>query len=87
MIRLLEYDVNSSLSVKPSENAVFSRRFACFVFQPYVFTLVFALTSRNKGKLLFSADYLVKQPCGSTLRFPCSVSVNVHCGTYIGVSE
>ena len=42
--------VNSDLSIKPSENAVFSRRFACFVFQPYVFSLVFALTSRNKGK-------------------------------------
>ena len=40
----------SSLSVKPSENAVFSRHFAYLVFQPYVFSLVFALTSRNKGK-------------------------------------
>ncbi len=43
-------EINSSLSVKPSENAVFSRHFACAVFQPYVFSLVFALTSRNKGK-------------------------------------
>ncbi len=42
--------VNSDLSVKPSENAVFSRHFAYLVFQPYVFSLVFALTSRNKGK-------------------------------------
>ena len=42
--------INSGLSVKPCENAVFSRHFACFVFQPYVFSLVFALTSRNKGK-------------------------------------
>ena len=42
--------LNSSLSVKPSENAVFSRHFAYLVFQPYVFSLVFALTSRNKGK-------------------------------------
>lgn len=41
---------NSTLSVKPSENAVFSRHFACAVFQPYVFFLVFVLTSRNKGK-------------------------------------
>lgn len=42
--------LNSDLSVKPSENAVFSRHFAYLVFQPYVFSLVFALTSRNKGK-------------------------------------
>ena len=46
----LSKSVNSSLSVKPSENAVFSRHFAYLVFQPYVFSLVFALTSRNKGK-------------------------------------
>ena len=45
-----KYLVNSVLSVKPSENAVFSRHFAYLVFQPYVFSLVFALTSRNKGK-------------------------------------
>ena len=41
---------NSNLSVKPSESAVFSRHFACFVFHPYVLSLVFALMSRNKGK-------------------------------------
>ncbi len=44
--------IYSNLSVKPSESAVFSRRFAYFVFQPYVFFLVFALTGRNKGKFL-----------------------------------
>ena len=43
---------NSDLSIQPSKNAVFSRRFACFVFQPYVSALVFALTNRNKGKFL-----------------------------------
>ena len=73
--------------MKSFENAVFSRRFACFVFQPYVSALVFALTSRNKGKFLFSADYLIQQSCRSALRFPCSVSVNVHRGTDVGVSE
>ncbi len=40
---------NSDLSMKLYENAVFLRRFACFVFQPYVFSLVFALMSQNKG--------------------------------------
>ena len=44
--------------------------------------------SENKGNfLLFTADYLVQQPCGGTLRFPCSVSVDIHCGTDISVSE
>ena len=43
--------------------------------------------SRNKGKFLFSADYFIQQSCGSTLRFPCSVSVDVHCGTDISVSQ
>ena len=41
----------------------------------------------KQGKFLFSADYLIQQPCGSTLCFPCSVSVNIHCGTDISVSE
>ena len=41
----------------------------------------------KQGKFLFSAEYLIQQSCGSTLRFPCSVSVNVHCGTDISVSE
>ena len=46
------------------------------------------LMSENKGNfLLFTADYLVQQPCGGTLRFPCSVSVDIHCGTDISVSE
>lgn len=40
----------------------------------------FALINRNEGNLLFSADYLIRQPCGNTLRFPCSASINVHCG-------
>ncbi len=44
--------INSGLSIKPSENAVFSGRFACFVFQHYVFSLVFALASRNKGNFI-----------------------------------
>ena len=48
----------------------------------------FSLTSRNKGNfLLFAADYLIQQSCGSTLRFPCSVSVDIHCGTNVSVSK
>ena len=80
--------LNSTLSTQPSENSVFSRLFACVILKPYVFSLVFALMSENKGNfLLFTADYLVQQPCGGTLRFPCSVSVDIHCGTDISVSE
>ena len=45
--------VNSYLSTQPSENSVFSRLFACVILKPYVFSLVFALTSRNKGKFCF----------------------------------
>ena len=79
-------EINSDLFVKPSKNSIFSKHYACLTLKPYVSALVFALTSRNKGKFLFSADYLIQQPCGSTSRLPCSVSVNVHRGTYIGVS-
>ena len=44
--------------------------------------------SENKGNfLLFAADYLIQQSCGGTLRFPCSVSVDIQCGTDISVSE
>ena len=78
---------NTDLSIQSSINPVFSRHIAYQMFKPYVFSLVFALMSRNKGNFLFSADYLIQQSCGSTLRFPCSVSVNIHCGTDIGMSE
>ena len=58
-----------------------------FILNCYVFSLIFALMSENKGKFLFlSADYLIKQSCGSTLRFSCGMSINVHRGTYIGMS-
>lgn len=40
---------NSSLSIQSSKNAVFSRLFAYLMFKPYVFSLVFALMSQNKG--------------------------------------
>ncbi len=80
--------LNSVLSTQPSKNHVFSRLFACVILKSYVFSLVFSLMSENKGNfLLFAADYLIQQPCGSTLRFPCSVSVDIHCGTDISVSE
>ena len=78
---------NWDLSIQPSINPVFPRHIAYSMFKPYVFSLVFALTSRNKGNILFSADHFIQQSCGSTLCFPCSVSVNVHCGTDISVSE
>ena len=79
--------INWNLSIKSSRTIDFSRLHACFSFKPYLFALAFALTSRNKGNFLFPADHLIQQPCGSTLRFPCRVSVNVHCGTDIRVSE
>ena len=44
-----DFNINSSLSIQSSKNAVFSRLFAYLMFKPYVFSLVFALMSRNKG--------------------------------------
>ena len=44
--------------------------FVCEMLKPYVFSLVFTLMSRNKGKFLLPADYLIQQSCVRTLRFP-----------------
>ena len=53
----------------------------------YVFSLVFALMSENKGNFLYlTANYLVQQSCGSTLCLPCGVSVDIHRGTDIRVT-
>ena len=54
--------------MKPSENTVFSRRFACFMFQLYEFSLVFALTSRNKGLYLFESPILWRIKSSRCLR-------------------
>ena len=45
--------VNSSLSNQSSETLVFSRKIGILILVPYVFSLVFALMSRNKGNFLF----------------------------------
>lgn len=45
----MRISTNSSLSIQSSKNAVFSRLFAYLMFKPYVFSLVFALMSQNKG--------------------------------------
>ena len=49
--------------------------------------LFLPLRAETRANFLFPADHLIQQPCGSALRFPCRVSVDVHCGTDIGVSE
>lgn len=49
------------------------------------FPLFLPLRAKTRETFLFSAGYFIQQSCGSTLRFPCSVSVNVHCGTDISV--
>lgn len=46
---ILAEETNSNLSIQSSKNAVFSRLFAYLMFKPYVFSLVFALMSQNKG--------------------------------------
>ena len=48
-----KYPVNSSLSNQSSETLVFSRKIGILILVPYVFSLVFALMSRNKGNFLF----------------------------------
>ena len=53
----------------------------------YVFSLVFALMSEDKGNFLYSTTaYLIEQSCGSTLRLSCRVSVDIHRGTDIGMT-
>ena len=42
--------------MKPSKNAVISRHFACFVFQPYVFFLLF-LPLRAETREIYSSEY------------------------------
>ena len=44
-----KYPVNSVLSNQSSETLVFSRKIGILILVPYVFSLVFALMSRNKG--------------------------------------
>ncbi len=65
----------------------FSRLTAYQISKPYVFSLVFALMSRNKGNFLCFAHNLIQEPCRSPFCFPCGVGVDVHCGTDIRVSE
>ena len=65
----------------------FSRLTAYQISKPYVFSLVFALMSRNKGNFLCFAHDLIQEPGGSPLCFSGRVSINVHCGTDIRVSE
>ena len=48
-----KYPINSVLSNQSSETLVFSRKIGILILVPYVFSLVFALMSRNKGNFLF----------------------------------
>ena len=45
--------LNWNLSNQSSETLVFSRKIGILILVPYVFSLVFALMSRNKGNFLF----------------------------------
>ena len=52
------------------------------------FSLVFALAGQNKGNFLsVAACYLIQQAGRGAFRFPCRVSVDVHGGTDVGVSQ
>ena len=56
---------NSVLSNQSSETLVFSRKIGILILVPYVFSLVFALMSRNKGNFLFR---LPRPPYQAVLR-------------------
>ena len=56
---------NSNLSNQSSETLVFSRKIGILILVPYVFSLVFALMSRNKGNFLFR---LPRPPYQAVLR-------------------
>lgn len=60
-----ETKVNSDLSNQSSETLVFSRKIGILILVPYVFSLVFALMSRNKGNFLFR---LPRPPYQAVLR-------------------
>lgn len=55
------------------------------------FPLFFPLWGIYKGKsvvfVLIVPYYLIKKPCWILLGFPCSMGVNIHCGTYCRVSQ
>ena len=57
--------VNFDLSNQSSETLVFSRKIGILILVPYVFSLVFALMSRNKGNFLFR---LPRPPYQAVLR-------------------
>ena len=52
--------INSCLSNQSSETLVFSRKIGILILVPYVFSLVFALMSRNKGIFYASPTTLSK---------------------------
>ena len=58
-------EINDNLSNQSSETLVFSRKIGILILVPYVFSLVFALMSRNKGNFLFR---LPRPPYQAVLR-------------------
>lgn len=68
-LKVFDKDVNiptnSDLSNQSSETLVFSRKIGILILVPYVFSLVFALMSRNKGNFLFR---LPRPPYQAVLR-------------------
>ena len=52
--------------MKPSKNAVISRHFACFVFQPYVFFLLF-LPLRAETREIYSSEYKTAFSAGNQI--------------------
>lgn len=51
------------------------------------FPLFLPLWATYKGNFFLLPHNLIQEPCGSPLCFPCGVSVNIHCGTHIGMTQ
>lgn len=51
------------------------------------FPLFLPLSGRNKGNFLITANYFIQKPCGSPFRLSGGMGINIHCGTYIRVSQ
>ena len=60
-------------------------RLVCIL--PYAVSLDSSLMRTNKGNFLCSTYYLVEHSGGRSLRFPVCVGVDVHGGSYIGVTQ
>ena len=61
--------------------------FRSFCSLPYVVSLDSSLMRKNKGNFFTLTYHLVEHPGGRSLRFPVCVGIDIHGGSYIGVTQ